>query len=537
MRSDILFPQFETKLPISDRDMEHLGRCYTREEIRPWLKECMRKIRQHPVWKWANENFYNEDGTGWEMSPGQFELYKAILFREHKWVEVITGTQYGKTLTVARAVLTRITHYPGDILNIVPDQKRGTIMFKYIIEDSARNDFFASKLQGINVKENNLLNRLLTEHSKKKLTYQIIDGDELKGIGSIEILSADAKRKQNAITTIMGFGGRTIINDESALVDDEVDSAIFRMMAGKGEDTFLCKIGNPFFRNHFMADWKSYQYKKIYVDLQIALEEGRYTESFVEKALKKPNAGIFYRCEFPDQGAVDNEGWMMLMTDEQIKLAMQKAPHFGEERMGCDPADEGVNNSSIVKRSTGYAEILYAEPVSDPMDFTGQIVINSKEIEGKRIYVDRVGVGAGVYSRLNEVNRVDGKGMTITGVNAGEPAAEDGEYFNKRAEMYWRVRQWLTEGGKLSPDERWYQLTQIPYKPASRGRIQIMPKDQMRKRGIPSPDEADALSLTFYDAPLSPKMSDDEKFFIKKLHEKKMAARRKDRYGTRYTGH
>jgi len=56
---------------------------------------------------------------------------------------------------------------------------------------------------------------------------------------------------------LWGSGGGLFISDESALVDDDIDSAIFRMLAGKGEDTFLCKVGNPFFRNHFLADWKT----------------------------------------------------------------------------------------------------------------------------------------------------------------------------------------------------------------------------------------------------------------------------------------
>ena len=66
-----------------------------------------------------------------------------------------------------------------------------------------------------------------------------------------------------------------------------------------------------------------------------------------------------------------------------------------------------------------------------------------------------------------------------------------------RAESYWRLKEWSKKGGRLSDDDEWYQLTQIKYKPDSKGRLRVMSKDDMRSMGIESPDVADALALTF----------------------------------------
>lgn len=538
IREDFLFPNITLPQLVADDDLEHLGRLFNIEDIKEYIAREKINIREDKMWQWARENFKNEDETPWEMSPGELEIFKAIVFRQHPRIEIVTCTQYGKTLTVSRAVLTRITSYAGDVLLLEPDQKRGKIFLNYMIRDTARNDYFADKLQGLNIKENNMLVRLLTEHSKVKLTYHVVEDDDQPRFGSVEIITCEARRKDNAVTTIMGFGGRTIIADESALFDDSIDAAVIRMMAGKGEDTFLCKIGNPFFRNHFLADWKDPRYKKIFVDYQIALEEGRYVQSFIDEAMTKPNAGVFYLCEFPAGDVIDKDGWMMLMTSDEVKLCMQEAPHFGEERAGCDVADEGNNESIIVKRSSGYGEIIFASGKIDPIQFAGQIVLSVPKVKNKNYYIDRVGVGSGTYHRTAEVNRLEKLGMNITGVNAGEPAADPTKFANRRAEMAWRGREWLKGGGKVSKDQRWFQLAKIPYRANSGGKIELMPKKEMRKRGIPSPDVADSFFLTFYDGSTILKMSDEEKFWYKKRAEEQ----RKHAIGnrtirTRYVGH
>jgi len=293
------------------------------------------------------------------------------------------------------------------------------------------------------------------------------------------------------------------------------------MMAGKGEDTFLCKIGNPFFRNHFLATWKDERYAKIFINNMIGLAEGRYMPEFLEEAKDKPNYDILYDCKFPKAGAIDKDNWMQLLTEEEVRMAMADAPHFGEEREGCDPSDEGTDHSVIVKRSQGFAEILYDEQGGDAMQFAGPVVINSQIINSKRIYIDKVGVGNTTYRKVVEVNRVTYENkLKVFGVNAGE-SSDDKKYFNKRAEMYWNVRKWIKNGGRLSKDNRWLELAKIKYKTTEKGSIQIMSKPLMRAHNIPSPNVADSLSLTFYDSETALKMTDEEKFFYKKMAQNK----------------
>lgn len=107
------------------------------------------------------------------------------------------------------------------------------------------------------------------------------------------------------------------------------------------------------------------------------------------------------------------------------------------------------------------------------------------------ICCDNFGVGANVAQELAM------QGHRIRAFNVGEPS-DNPEFLNKRAEYYWRLREWIRRGGTLNNSMKWIEeLTKIPYRRNIRNQIQIMPKDEMRKRGIRSPNAADALMLTF----------------------------------------
>jgi hypothetical protein len=106
--------------------------------------------------------------------------------------------------------------------------------------------------------------------------------------------------------------------------------------------------------------------------------------------------------------------------------------------------------------------------------------------------VDVVGVGAGVYDRLAEL------GVPVTPYNGGEAPFDKERFVNARAEDYWNLRE-IFEVGEVDIDELddvlAAQLGSIKWTVDSRGRIKIESKDDMRKRGLPSPDRADTLAM------------------------------------------
>jgi len=530
LNPQFLYPAFAFNLKGDYIDWD-----YSQEQLRALIETEKEKIEKEEIWKIAREMFV-QDGKPFELTPAEFVIFKAIVRREHPRIVIVSSTQYGKTLTVARAVLWRISGFPEEWMVVVPDTKRGKILLNYIIKDSAENEYFKDKLIGVKLEERSAMERLMEERSRVKLTFQVFTDDGIK-YSSVEIITAEARRKVDAIEGIMGFGGKNIIQEEASLEDDEIDAGIFRMLAGKGEDTFLIKIGNPFYRNHFLKSWRDPNYKKIWIDYRIGLADGRYTESFIKEARTKPKFEVLFESKFPPEEAIDREGWSPLITQSELEQAMtDEFNPFGFPAQGNDPADEGENESLIVVRWRNVAKIDFASNKISLMDFCGEISnsIDKNKIDVRASAVDKIGVGAMIPEEMKKV------GKPITGVNVGEICdnpADQVQFVNKRAEFAWKVREWLKSGGRLLRDPRWYQLLNIKYREDNKRRLKIISKEELRKQGVVSPDAFDALALTFARPQIFYTQSLADDFFKKKMRRLQSQQQRQAEKPFKQTGY
>lgn len=87
----------------------------------------------------------------------------------------------------------------------------------------------------------------------------------------------------------------------------------------------------------------------------------------------------------------------------------------------------------------------------------------------------------------------------MVAVNSSNSALDAKKYTNKRAEMWGEMNEWFTNGPVDVPDSDELQadLTQIKYSYDSNNALKMEKKEDMKKRGLRSPDTADALGLTF----------------------------------------
>ena len=164
-----------------------------------------------------------------------------------------------------------------------------------------------------------------------------------------------------------------------------------------------------------------------------------------------------------------------------------------DRRLGGDIAGGGRNYSVLTLRGYNVAKKVYKENEPDTMAFAGIVVKTARDLEvrDEDIFLDAVGIGRGASDRVREQK------AKAHGVEAGREASESGKFTNLRAEMYWRLREWILQGGKLFRDDDWNQLAEVKYKVDSSGKIKIMSKEEMLREGIDSPDVADSLALTF----------------------------------------
>jgi hypothetical protein len=118
------------------------------------------------------------------------------------------------------------------------------------------------------------------------------------------------------------------------------------------------------------------------------------------------------------------------------------------------------------------------------------------------VKIDVIGIGWGVHGIVKAWASEFIWPIDVIGVNVGEkPNTSTGQakYLNKRAEMWWGGRELFREVVKLHCDKRTAaQLAGPKYDPTSAGLIKIESKDNMKARGLPSPDRAEAVLLAIY---------------------------------------
>jgi len=171
---------------------------------------------------------------------------------------------------------------------------------------------------------------------------------------------------------------------------------------------------------------------------------------------------------------------------------------------GVDVARFGDDSTALAKRQGNHQ----LEPVrewwgKDTMQTAGIVKAEYDGTPGgsrpRAINVDVIGIGAGVVDRLKEM------GLPAVGVNVAESESvrDGGELsFNRlRDELWWKGREWLEarDCRLADDDETIAELTTPTYGFTSSGRILIERKDELRKRGVKSPNRADAWLLTFHE--------------------------------------
>lgn len=162
---------------------------------------------------------------------------------------------------------------------------------------------------------------------------------------------------------------------------------------------------------------------------------------------------------------------------------------------GLDVARTGNNETACYRNRAGMIRQEWVARKQDTMVTSGRMAQCHNDTFGYApSHIDTVGIGGGVYDRLRE------QGFPVIAFVASEkpttPHAQ-ARFVNRRAEQWWTFREGLEQGlYDLPPDgeddQLISQLLSIKYRIRSDGRIIIESKEDMEKRGLPSPDRADA---------------------------------------------
>jgi len=332
-----------------------------------------------------------------------------------------------------------------------------------------------------------------------KELYKFHSQDKKLSIGEGYLDMRSAERPEN----IEGFGYDIVILNEAGIILKDAylwDNAIRAMLLDNPKSRAFIG-GVPKGKNKFFElaqkgmreekEWKNFQFstydnpllKKEQIDEMVA-ELGGIDSDVVRQE-------IF--GEFLDTTS------NALFNLSLIENAFLKEQFINSDDVifGLDVAREG-DDSSVLCIRKGYNVLdFYRYQIPDTTQLAREIfgVYQRSDIKPVAIFVDSVGVGAGVYDRLREF----GLGGVLREAKGSFKATQDNRYANKRAEMYFTLRDKFNLLAIKPNDMLKIQLQTISFFFDKKERYLLMPKESIKKEFGFSPDFADALAMTFFD--------------------------------------
>lgn len=262
-------------------------------------------------------------------------------------------------------------------------------------------------------------------------------------------------------------------------------------------------IGTPKGRNWLYDVWRRAQKDPEWFTLMLKASETGILSPDEIKSLSQDMSPAEVAQEF--ECSFDAPGVVQFIPQEIVDAARgRQVARTGARVMGVDVARFGDDRTVFLVRKNTVEEIRVKRGI-DTMQTAALAGELASQVRPDAVFVDGVGVGGGVVDRMRQL------GFRVVDVNAGgRPDASD-RYRNKRAEMWGRMREWLRDVGSIPADltmgaELCDDLIAPQYEFDAASRLLLESKEDMKKRGLPSPDIGDALALTFAEFVAPPEM-------------------------------
>lgn len=287
-----------------------------------------------------------------------------------------------------------------------------------------------------------------------------------------------------------------LIADEASGIPSSVFEAASGSMSGHSATTIL--TGNPTRNTGFFYDTHNRLREDWYTMHVSCVDSPRVSEDFVEDMKRRygedsPAYHVRVLGNFPPSEADT------VIPVSLIEHAMANDIKVHEDTIaiwGLDVARQGGDASVLAKRQGPVIHPLTVWRNLDLMQLTGAVKAEYDAMPPSKrpaeIIVDSNGFGAGVLDRLREL------GLPARGLNVSERAMAKDTYLNLRAELWFKMKMYL-EGMDVSlprDDALYAELAAPRYHFTSAGKLQVESKDSMKKRGVASPDRADAVALS-----------------------------------------
>lgn len=239
-----------------------------------------------------------------------------------------------------------------------------------------------------------------------------------------------------------------------------------------------------FFDARGKADWHAALYTVHDTEAIDADEVARLQAEMSEMSWRRE-----YLCDFSAAG--DEQLISLADIEEASRRHLRRDQYdFAPVILGVDPARFGDDRSVIATRQGLYCRPFRVYTKIDNMALAGYVAQAIEDTHADAVFVD-AGNGAGVIDKLRQM------GFDVVEVHFGGKPNRP-RYVNKRSEMWFEMREWILAGGAIPGDTALKQDLAAPvYKFDVQDRVALESKDDIKARGLPSPDLGDALALTF----------------------------------------
>lgn len=286
-----------------------------------------------------------------------------------------------------------------------------------------------------------------------------------------------------------------VVLDEYAQIKPELWGEVIRPALADRKG-FAYFIGTPKGQNQFYEIYQRAQRNENWFTYVSRVDESGVLDEAEVESMKQDMTDIEIRqelyCDFT--ASASNVVITIDMVTEAAHRPLNESIVAGMPViLGVDVARFGDDRTVIFKRQGLWADKPLTYKGLRTNEVADRVVDAIRRYKADAVFVDAGNMGAGVIDALLA------RGCTnIIEVSFGGNALNTERYENIRAEMYFKMRDWLLSGGAI-PDmpKLKSELCVTEYKFSKRGRIILQPKEEIKEMTGKSPDMADALALTF----------------------------------------
>lgn len=305
-----------------------------------------------------------------------------------------------------------------------------------------------------------------------------------------------SERNTEAFAGLHNEGKRVmLIFDEASAIPDAIWEVAEGALTDEDTEIIWLAFGNPT-RNtgRFRECFRRFKHRWRHRQIDSRTVEGTNKKQIAEWEEDHGENSDFFKIRV--RGMFPNISAKQFISTGLVDAAYgkhlrQEQYDFAPKIITVDPAWSGDDDLVIAMRQGLHFQILDVMPKNDnDVAVANKVARFEDDHAADAVFID-LGYGTGIKSAGDSM----GREWLLVGFN--DKSFDEG-CLNKRAEMWNETRKWLLSGGAIPEDQELYQdLIGPETVPRADGKIQLEPKESMKKRGLPSPNKGDSLALSF----------------------------------------